>query len=478
MKPWWVIPLAAVLGCGGGEGRDDAARSLDARVETLDAGAEDAEPADAGGDAGSIDAADDARAVLDGGGAPVDAGAERFDTVLAALERCDAGAFDEAMQDVAWHEGWPLHVGTRWLFATRFSEAVAGTSLVGDVNGWDTTRWPGTRCDGRRYFVALNEAEFGAAAEGAKYKWFVVADGSYRPPNEATQYGYDEFGRFGWVRAARGVAHLEQFPGLASAALPAPRALRVYVPAGFEPGGGAATRTLLLHDGQNVFHPDAAFGGWRVDEALRVRGSDIVAVAIDNAIDRMDAYTQISDDIGDGPVGGQAHAYLALVRDQALPFVRARYGIAAEGPSLMMAGSSLGGLVTLVAAHDGLSSVGCAAAMSSTVGWGSIAPAAPPGRTLLHTWRGVHAPLYLDTGGSVAGACRDSDADGVDDDGEDSDNYCVNVQLRGVLERAGYVRGTNLHYRWAEGARHDEAAWAARIGEAIDVCTAMGWSAH
>jgi predicted alpha/beta superfamily hydrolase len=465
-----VLGLIAV-GCNGPSMEDagsDASSPLDAPIDGADAVS--AEGADAGLDAASAVMAD----------AGVDASARTFEAILTEIQSCDPARFDAAMHDVAWSEGWPLEGSGRWLFATRLDDAPPTASLVGDLGGWDTARWPATRCgDGTRFFVVVAEGELSAPAIGSKYKWYVARDDSYRAPDEATQYGYDGFGRFGWVRASRDVAHLEQFPAFRSRHLEPPRTFRAYLPAGFEPQSSAARtmRTLLLHDGQNVFHPDAFFGGWRVDAALAARGSDVVAVAIDNASDRMDAYTQVPDDIGGGALGGRADDYLALLEEEALPFFRARYGIVAEGRSLMVAGSSLGGLVTLVAVERELASMGCGAALSSAVGWGSIDGAAPRGRALVQTWAGHHGPLYLDSGGEVSGSCVDADGDGVEDDADDSDNYCVNVQMVRALSAGGYVRDVDLVYAWEPGAPHNEAAWAARIGAALDACEAMGWRA-
>ena len=111
-----------------------------------------------------------------------------------------------------------------------------------------------------------------------------------------------------------------------------------------------------------------ARGGWGVQEAPDESAAydAVVVPAVDNASDRMSAYTHVVDDIGTGPLGGQPDAYLDLVELEALPFFRARYGIAASGDSLAMGGSSLGGLVTLYATMSRPGWFGCAIAMSST----------------------------------------------------------------------------------------------------------------
>lgn len=446
---------------------------------------ESTSPVDAGmdRDAPSGDAAELDGATLFDGGADVgvtDTAASRIDGAVAVLEGGDEGTIEGLVHDVAWREGWPLAEGGRWLFVTRQDDGPAVVALVGDFNGWSATRHVATRAaDGRHYWVVVGGDELDVPAVGSKYKWHVPADGSYRPPLEATQYGFDEFGRFGWVRAPLDVSHLEQFPAFRSAHLEEPRAFRAYLPAGLAPHGAEAARarTLLLHDGQNVFHPDAFFGGWRVDEALAAHAPDVVAVAIDNAPDRMDAYTHTPDSIGGARVGGRADDYLALVVEEALPFFRARYGIVARGHSLMISGSSLGGLVTLLAVERDLEDVGCGAALSSTVGWGSIADGAGGEETILRRWAGLHAPLYLDSGGDVSGGCFDGDGDGIDDDADDADNYCVNRQMVSVLVASGYALGGTLTHEWVPGAEHNEAAWAARFPGALDACAAMGWRA-
>ncbi|GAB4198039.1 MAG: hypothetical protein OHK0013_06760 [Sandaracinaceae bacterium] len=429
-------------------------------------------------DGGPDDAASDARSGAD---AESEAGVARLDRIVAVLEGGDEAAIEAAVHDVAWNEGWPLHEEGLWLFVTRLDDRPPSVSLVGHINGWSPLRHPAVRAaDGVHFWAIVRDAECDVPAEGSKYKWYVPSDGSFRPPTEATQYGFDEFGRFGWVRAPGDRPHLEQFPAFRSAHLEAPRAFRAYLPAGFVPRSASAARarTLLMHDGQNLFHPDAFFGGWQIDRTLAARGTDVVVVAVDNTSDRMDAYTHTEDDIGrGGPIGGRASDYLALLSNEALPFFRARYGIVARGRSLMMSGSSLGGLVTLVATQRDFESLGCGAALSSTVGWGSIAPGAGGERTLLRTWSGLHAPLYLDSGGGVVGSCFDGDGDGVEDDADDGDNYCVNAQMVRVLEGSGYARGATLAYVWDVGAGHNEAAWAARFAGALDACEAMGWAA-
>ncbi|MGE0785909.1 MAG: alpha/beta hydrolase [Sandaracinaceae bacterium] len=453
---------------------------------TSDAGRTDAaQPTrDGGTDGGEMDAtvddagASDAGAAIDA--ALPDAGpALRLDDVVAELSDGTASAadLDALIERVSLEARWPLRDGTRWLFATRWDGAGASVSLVSDVNGWDSARAPANRAaSGVHYFVVIDESTFDVAPAGAGVKWF-AAPSTYRAGPEITAYGYDTFGELGYVAPPIDAAYRERFGPLRSAFLDEPRRIRAYLPAGFTPHGVAAAsaRVLLLHDGQNVFHPDAPFGGWQADAAVSRAGfEDVVILAIDNAPDRFDAYTHVPDDpgLGGGPIGGRADDYAQLVFEEALPFFRARYGLSGDAAKLAIGGSSLGGLVTLylAEAHDG--DFACAIAMSSTLGWGAFAGSSTD--ALVQRWS-THGSvsIYLDSGGG--GTCADADGDGVMEDSSDSDNFCTTNQMRDHLASLGYEFGVDLSHWHEPGAQHNEAAWAARLPRALDACAAMGW---
>lgn len=416
------------------------------------------------------DAARDDAAVVSGSDAGRDAGdgdaatGSAVDGAVAVLSSGTSEQIDGLVHDLAWSDEWPLSDGERFLFVTRSTGTPA---LVGDFNAWDTTRDVAVRAASGTYAYAIVTI---AEPAGAKYKWF--EGGTYLAPAEATAYGFDDNGEHGFVRPPAG-GHLERFPDLVSDAMPIPRTLRFWIPAGLDP---ARARTVFFHDGQNVFHPDAPFGGWHGDAALAAH-SDAVAILVDNASDRFDAYTHVEDAVGGARDGGRADAYLDLIEEDVLPFARARYGIAATGPSLAIAGSSLGGLVSIYAALARPSLASCVIGMSPTLGWGSFAAGSSPD-ALVHRFDAHGATaIYLDSGGAVTGSCADRDEDGVDDDADDGDNYCVTVQFRDHLEALGYSFGTDLAHWHEPGAEHNEAAWAARLPRALESCASMGWRA-
>jgi predicted alpha/beta superfamily hydrolase len=272
------------------------------------------------------------------------------------------------------------------------------------------------------------------------------------------------------------VAWREQFPHLDTAHLIPARTIRALLPAGFTPGG--SYRTLLMHDGQNLMNPDAAWGGWRMDEALADPAwADVVLLAVDNASDRFEAYTHTIDTIDGEVYGGQASAYLDMLRDVVLPEFRERYGIEAEGDSLMIAGSSLGGLVSLYIAMVDDSLAACVGAMSSSLFWGALDPALDGSQALANLWstHGTTA-IYLDSGGDAV-ACDDLDGDGIPEEAEDFDNYCETAHLRDVLAGLGYEFDVDLWHWHEPGAEHNEAEWAARVPRMLQACSEGGWSA-
>jgi hypothetical protein len=223
---------------------------------------------------------------------------------------------------------------------------------------------------------------------------------------------------------------------------------------------------LYAEDGQNLFDPEAIWGGWRLPEALAGR-DPLLVVGIDNTPDRFDEYTHVPDDIGQGLMGGDGDAYATLIEDHVRPHVEAVYG--STGLDGLM-GSSLGGLISLHVAWRNPGRYDFAASLSGTLGWGRFGAdnetieqrwlAAPPGTA-----------VYLDSGGGPGtDGCEDPDSDGFPEDDPDAeDNYCETRQLADALAANGYTWDVDLWHWWEPGAPHAEVAWAARVGMPLDL---------
>jgi predicted alpha/beta superfamily hydrolase len=134
------------------------------------------------------------------------------------------------------------------------------------------------------------------------------------------------------------------------------RRIMVYLPADY---GKKTTRrypVLYMHDGQNVFDAATSFSGeWGVDETLdrlRAAGQDptgCIVVAVDNDPQhRSDEYIPWPN--AEIKAGGQGGAYVDFLARTLKPYVDAHYRTRPDAAHTGVAGSSLGGLISIYAA--------------------------------------------------------------------------------------------------------------------------------
>ncbi|GAB3571168.1 alpha/beta hydrolase-fold protein [Hymenobacter daeguensis] len=138
------------------------------------------------------------------------------------------------------------------------------------------------------------------------------------------------------------------------------RRVLVYLPADYAKQPARRYSVLYLHDGQNVFDAATSFSGeWGVDETLdklRQTGQDAagsIVVAIDNGNEfRSDEYIPWpSDSLKNQPHrGGQGGAYVDFLANTLKPYVDAHYRTRPDAAHTGVAGSSLGGLISVYAA--------------------------------------------------------------------------------------------------------------------------------
>ena len=111
---------------------------------------------------------------------------------------------------------------------------------------------------------------------------------------------------------------------------------------------------LYMHDGQNVFDDATSFAGeWGVDEALdslSTRASGSIVVAIDHAGDkRLDEYSPWKHERYGG---GEGAAYVEFIVRTLKPYVDKHYRTRRAAAHTAIAGSSMGGLISLYAALE------------------------------------------------------------------------------------------------------------------------------
>ncbi|HWB76253.1 MAG TPA: alpha/beta hydrolase-fold protein [Nannocystaceae bacterium] len=389
-----------------------------------------------------------------------------FDTFVAALidagGETRAGLVDGYRFDAMYSEhGLPLHCEGR-LITIAWDPDATTLALTGDFSDWDPAAHPMTKpFDDFPLWIADIAIEEPLAP--SLYK--LVRDGdTFVADPWARRFGWDEFGEYSLTDARDTAGHHERWIGFAEGvgALTA-RDVVVYVPTGALQRDGLAV--LYMHDGQNLFSPDAFFGGWHVGEAVEqalVNGdlAPTLVVGIDNTELRFDEYTHVQDDIGGGLVGGRADEYADFVALGVKPFIDARYPTDPDRDATTVLGSSLGGLVSLYIAWRHPDVFASAGSMSGTLGWGTIGASNDRILELYAATPPDDLWVYLDSGGN--GPCPGGE-DTPRPGRADSDNFCVTIEMRDLLVELGWAEPQTLVYAHAPGATHDEAAWAARL---------------
>lgn len=245
---------------------------------------------------------------------------------------------------------------------------------------------------------------------------------------------------------------LERIHGFASKILGNERQITIYLPAGYDDKPDRRYPVLYMQDGQNIFDADRAYipgQHWRVleaaDQAIGERtASPMIIVAVDHAgVGRADEYTPVRDQKHNN--GGRADEYLRMLTEELKPEIDARFRTLPDRANTAIAGSSLGGLLTLHAAFTRAEVFGRAAAMSPSVWWGS--------RAVLQTVDAFNGPpprLWVDIGGR---------------EGLEAMNDAR--MLRDRLAAKGWGDDA-FHYFEDRRADHSERAWARRVRSVLE----------
>jgi predicted alpha/beta superfamily hydrolase len=141
--------------------------------------------------------------------------------------------------------------------------------------------------------------------------------------------------------------------------------------------------------------------------------------------------------------GGRADRYAKFLTEEVMPFIQREYRALPDPRVTGIGGSSLGGLLSLYLGLKHPQIFGRLAALSPSIWWNqrvilrfaAAAPVEPRPR------------IWLDIGT------------------KEGPRIVQEVeQFRDILLQKGWQLGKDLHYQRIEGAEHNEAAWAQRVG--------------
>jgi predicted alpha/beta superfamily hydrolase len=226
------------------------------------------------------------------------------------------------------------------------------------------------------------------------------------------------------------------------------RDLIVYLPPGYEAQPERRFPVLYLHDGQNLFDGATSFipgMDWHVgqtaDESICTGGVEpLIIVGMYNTRARIREYTPTHvPKLG----GGRADRYAKFLIEEVKPFIEREYRTAGGPRSTGIGGSSLGGLASLYLGLKLSNIFGKIAALSPSVWWNQRVM----NRFALKYEAQSRPRIWLDVGTREGGrTVQDVE------------------QFRDVLLQKGWRLEQDLHYERVEGAEHNEAAWAQRVG--------------
>lgn len=223
---------------------------------------------------------------------------------------------------------------------------------------------------------------------------------------------------------------------------------------------------VYMHDGLNLFDRYTSYSGeWEVDEtmtALSAEGLDAIIVGLPNMSDsRAVEYCPYPFINLDGTrTEGRGDAYVRFIVDTVKPLIDTAFRTNPDASATGIAGSSMGGLISLYAALTYPEVFGMCGAFSPAYWFGD--------NGLLETAR-THATgsgrVYLDVG-TREGETLNRWLHVYGQEADDA--YTQGVRdLRDVLIARGYQSGSTLMYVEEADATHREDAWARRFPAAM-----------
>jgi len=242
------------------------------------------------------------------------------------------------------------------------------------------------------------------------------------------------------------------------------RDIFVLLPPGYHDEPSVSYPVLLMHDGQNVFSTHGNwFKKWNIDLILdwlygEQSVEKMIVVGITHLNRREYEFTPTVDTLMAD--GGGAYHYIRFMKEELRPLIEKNYRVKADREHYAMCGSSLGGLITLVAAIHANDAFSRFAAVSPSLWWDF-------GVMLerVRTWnpKPTSIKLWIDIGGREGPGSVSIDE--ILKEIYNPTNFCR--VLCNLLLAKGFKLKKNLMYvEDAEGI-HDEITWGKRFPDIV-----------
>lgn len=235
------------------------------------------------------------------------------------------------------------------------------------------------------------------------------------------------------------------------------RTLTVYLPPGYRENLARRYPVLYMHDGQNLFDPATAFNGvsWEANDTaerliLTRRLKPLIIVGVHNTPDRIAEYTLHEDP---KLQGGKGALYARFLLEEVKPFIDQTYRTEPGRESTAIAGSSLGGMITLAMARDHTDRFSMCGAISPSLWWarGALLKELEGGPRWMRRMR-----FWVDMG-TKEGVASGAVPPGI-------------LRTRKLIQQfdaAGLLPGAHYYYWEVAGGEHTESHWAARFDKIL-----------
>lgn len=247
------------------------------------------------------------------------------------------------------------------------------------------------------------------------------------------------------------------------------RRVDVWLPNGYNPLNQQKYNVLYMHDGQNLFNPATSYLGiaWEVDSVATalIENEEIppcIIVGIWNTPKRFTEYmpqipyNYLTDSfktilLGEGRGEASSDAYLRFIVEELKPYIDSNYNVKADRKHTFIAGSSMGGLISMYALFQYPKVFGGAACLSTH--WPvslSVFDVNVADAFVRYMDEKLPLPndvkLYFDYGTETL----------------DSNYEPFQQRMDGFLKSKGYTQ-KNIITKKFEGAAHNEPSWQKRV---------------
>lgn len=258
----------------------------------------------------------------------------------------------------------------------------------------------------------------------------------------------------------RGASELVFIKNFKSNILNNERNIAVYLPPDYKENSGKKYPVLYMHDGQNLFTEESSGSKakWKVRETAdklinENKIEDIIIVGIYNTPDRIDEYTQ---SYTEKYKGGKGKDYARFVVEEVKPYIDSNYRTLKDRENTGIAGSSLGGLISLYMGWNYPETFKKIGAISPSFWWDSGIM-----QKEIEAYKGEKKDLNIWIDAGNAEETDDRNNNGIIDMVDDA------REMVSALNKKDFITQRDVMFYEVTAGMHNEDSWAERFDQVL-----------